>query len=111
MISNEEVQNIAADVLPNVLRGLRREIEESALREAKQAAQREVTATVEAFVKQEIVPEIHKALTESRDGLIAMAPVLAASISESLAEALKASIAKKLETSWERKKLFEALIA
>jgi hypothetical protein len=111
VITEDQVQTIAAEVLPNVLAGLRREIQESALYQAKEIAKREVAAAVEAFVKAEVVPDIHAALIESKDGLVSIAPALAESMCKGLADSLHAALVKKLETSWDRKKLFEALLS
>lgn len=110
MITESDVQTIAADVLPNVLAGLRREIQETALYQAKQIAKREVAAAVEAYMKAEIVPAVHAALVQEKDGLVAFAPALAKAMSDALCESLHAAFVKKLENSWDRKKLFEAIL-
>ena len=49
------------------------------------------------------------ALAAEKDGLIAIAPEIAAGIAAELNKALLATIKAKLEMSWERKKIFEAL--
>lgn len=110
MLTNDDVQKVADEVLPNVLRGLRRELEEQGLRQAKEVAQAAIGKAVQEFVTTEILPAVHVALAESKDGLIAMAPQLATQITEQLSKALRDSLQKKLESGWERKKLFEAII-
>lgn len=110
MLTEEQIQQVASEALPNVLAGLRREIQENALYHAKETAKKAVSDAVQEFITKEIVPEVHAALIESKDGIIAIAPALAKEMGEMLASALAASLAKKLETSWDRKKIFEAII-
>lgn len=111
MLTTEQVNEAIADCLPNVLAGLRNEIQERALSEAKRVAIAEVNAVVVEWVKKNVVPEVHKTLTESKDGLVAMADDMAAGITQALADALTDQLKQKLKNSWERKKIFEALIA
>ncbi|WP_116521028.1 hypothetical protein [Achromobacter insuavis] len=110
MLSQEQIQQAVSDAMPDVLRGLRREIEDRLVREAIQTASMSVTAQVNEWVKENLVPEVLKALTESKDGLIAAAPVMAETMVQALNVSLQETITKKLESSWERKKIFEALI-
>lgn len=63
------------------------------------------------WVEAELVPAIRATLAAEKDGLIAIAPEIAAGITAELNKALLATIKEKLEKSWERKKIFEALLA
>ncbi|MDQ4680747.1 hypothetical protein, partial [Stenotrophomonas maltophilia group sp. RNC7] len=77
MLSQEQIQQAVTDAMPDVLRGLRREIEERLVRDAIQTASMAVNAQVTEWVKENLVPEVLKALAESKDGLINAAPVMA----------------------------------
>lgn len=96
--------------MPDVLRGLRREIEDRLVREAIHTASVAVNTQVTEWVKENLIPEVLMALTESKDGLITAAPVMAQTMVQALNASLQETITKKLESSWERKKIFEALI-
>lgn len=111
MLTQEQINQAVSDALPDVLRGLREQIKESALNTAKYAMHDEITAQVKEWISKELTPEILRVLTEEKEGLIGIAPVFAAKIIESLTEGMVDSVQKKLENSWERKKIFEALFS
>lgn len=110
MLSQEKIQQAVSDAMPDVLRGLRREIEDRLVREAIQTASLAVQSQVNEWVKTNLVPEVLASLSQSKDGLIAAAPVMAATMVQALNSSLQQTITKKLESSYERKKIFEALI-
>jgi len=110
MLSQEQINQAVADVVPDVLRGLREEIKERALYDAKNQALKEVNAAVTTWVKTEIIPQVHIALAESKDGLISFSTKLAGEITSAVSDSLIKSLRENLEKSWERKKIFEALI-
>lgn len=110
MLSQEQIQQAVSDAMPDVLRGLRREIEDRLVREAIQTASMAVQSQVNEWVKTNLVPEVLASLRQSKDGLIAAAPVMAATMVQALNSSLQQTITKKLESSYERKKIFEALI-
>lgn len=110
MLTEDQISQAVADVLPNVLAGFKSELSESILREARGQAVALVNKAVTDWVASELVPEIKAALVESKQGLIATAPKLAESLTEAMVAAFSESVKKKLETSWERKKIFEALL-
>jgi len=110
MLTQEQINEAVADAMPNVLAGLKREISENAIYTAKQAAWSAVQAAVTKWINENLVPEILTALAESKDGLVASAPLLAQSVNDAMVEAFQDTVKKKLESSWERKKLFEALL-
>ena len=111
MLTNEQINDAVKDVLPDVLAGLKKQVTEQALYQAQQAMTAAVNKSVTEWVIENLVPEIHASLTESKDGLIAFAPRMAESVTMALSDAIVETLKKKLENQWERKKIFEALIA
>lgn len=109
-ITQEQISQAVSSALPDVLAGIRREITETAIVTARGAAQEAVRKAVAEWVTAELIPEITTALAESKQGLIAFAPTLAAGITEALSTALHESIKKKLESSWSRQTIFKALL-
>lgn len=111
MLTQEQITDAVQDALPNVLAGLKKQIQEQALYSAQQTMVTEVNKAVTAWIVENLVPEIHSTLAASKDGLIGMVPTIAEGITGALAKSMNETIAKKLENSWERKKIFEALIS
>lgn len=111
MLTQEQIQAAIAEAMPDVLSGLRKQVAEQALRQAKDAAAIEVQNAVVEWVKAELLPEVQLTLAQNKAALVSIAPSIASGIAESLSVALMETIKKKLESSWERKKIFDALIA
>ena len=111
MLTQDQINQAISDAVPDVLAGLRKEISETALHHARNSVQAAVTKAVGEWVEAELVPAIRTTLAAEKDGLIAIAPEIAAGITAELNRALLATIKEKLEKSWERKKIFEALLA
>ena len=109
MISEEMLQEALKSTLPSVLEGLKQSFKERAIRDAENKMSQVISETVATFMKEEIVPEIQRSLIESKEGLIATVPLFAGEITTLLAEAMTKELKKKLETSWDRQKIFEAM--
>ena len=109
MLTQDQINQAISDAVPDVLAGLRKEISETALYHARNSVQAAVTKAVGEWVEAELVPEIRATLAAEKDGLIAITPEIAAGITAELNKALLATIKEKLEKSWERKAIFEAL--
>jgi hypothetical protein len=111
MLTQEQINEAVKGAMPDIMAGLRKEIAENAIYHAKQAAFDSVQKAVNAWITENLVPEIIATLAGSKDGLLAMAPQLAQGITGAMIAAFTDSVTKKLESSWERKKIFEALLA
>ena len=111
MLTEDQINEAVKDVLPNVLAGLKKQVTEQALYAAQQTMVTEVNKAVTSWVIESLVPEIHASLAQSKDGLIAAVPRMAEGITAALSESLLSTLTKKLENTWERKKIFEALIS
>ena len=109
MLTQEQIEKAVQDSLPDVLLGLKQSLSEKALYEAREVVAKIVREEVTEWVKAEIVPAIKLALVESKDGLIATAPVLAAGITKALTTAMLADLKEKLGQSWNRGKIMEAM--
>jgi hypothetical protein len=109
-LTQEQISQAVASAMPDVLAGLRKEIAESALAHAKAAAHDAVRKAVGEWVVAELIPDINKALIESKAGLTAFAPKLAEELTGALSAACAETLKKKLENSWERQAIFKALL-
>lgn len=111
ILSQEMIDQAISDSVPNVLRGLREEIQEQSLRAAKEVVYSNVRTAVDEWVKANVVPDIIGHLTEHKEGIVSISGALAPQIVEALTTSIADSLKKKLENSWERKKVFEALLS
>ena len=109
MLTQDQINQAISDAVPDVLAGLRKEISETALYHARNSVNAAVTKAVGEWVEAELVPEIRATLAAEKDGLIAIAPEIAAGITAELNKALLATVKEKLERSWGRKAIFETL--
>lgn len=105
----DQVETALQAALPSIVEGLKKELTQTVSWEVKNQVTRQVVETVTSWVQVEIVPEIHRILTEEKEGLIALAPNIGQEVVNSLSVALQETFTKKLEHSWERQKIFEAL--
>lgn len=110
MLTQEQINEAVQDAMPDILAGLRKEIAENAVYQAKQSAFSAVQKAVTEWINEHLLPEILQSLMDNKDGLVAMVPSLAQSMTVAMQAAFIDSITKKLESSWERKKIFEALL-
>ena len=109
MLTQEQISEAVNDVLPSVLCALKEEIKETAIRQAQSTLQEQIRLAVTEWIAANMVPEIHKSLTESKDGLVALVPKMAETITDLLVESLREELTQKLSRSWDRKRVFEAL--
>lgn len=110
MLDQEQVKGIIERHLPSILDGLKDELKSQVTYQVKDAAAREVATFVVEWVKKNVIPEVEKALIESKEGLIALGPLIAQRTNEALAEAFTESLKEALKNSWDRRKVFEALL-
>lgn len=95
--------------LPSVLEGLKSEIKGTIEWQVKDQAAKLVAEHVTAYIKDSVLPELTIQLIESRDGLMQIAAQLAPRVTSALVEALMGELKAKLERSWDRAKIFEAM--
>lgn len=102
-------EELVALALPSVIDGLKKDLSSRIEWQVKEDAAKLVSAHVQEYVKQEILPAITLQLIESKDGLIALGGTLGPAIVTALTEAMLAELQKKLTASWDRAKIFEAM--
>lgn len=110
-LTPEQIAAILDDAKPSIIAGLRDEVIRQAKWTVSDTAGKIINEEVVAFVKTEIIPEVQSALTESREGLVAVAVDAANTIAVELATALAKDLKTRLENSYNRKQIFEALFS
>jgi hypothetical protein len=96
--------------IPAVIESLKEELKRGIDWQVKDAAMKEIQTYVVDWVKENIIPAIGDELLGMKGELIEAGKQTAGVISDSLAEAVRNSIHEKLEHSWDRKKIFAALL-
>lgn len=108
-LSKEQIDGMLQQALPSVVEGFKKELTQSITWQLKESAAKQVSEHVTKWVSSEVLPEVTKLLVESKDGLLSMGPLLGQSIVEAMAKSLTETLSTKLQSSWERKKVFEAM--
>ena len=109
MITAEQINEILEAAKPSIIEGFKQEIKSSISWNVKNEAAKIVSEETAKWVKEHIVPEIIKQLIESKEGLIAVSGKLAPLMVEGLVSAMANEFKKKMENSWDRTKVFEAI--
>ena len=108
-INTEQMQELIANQMPSILEGMKKELRETLTTQAVRCATDLVSKATAEWMNENLVPEIHRQLVESKDGLLVVAEEFGKELTIQLTEALSGSLKKRLESSWERKKIFSAL--
>jgi predicted N-formylglutamate amidohydrolase len=110
MYSQEQINDLLEAAKPSIIEGLKKEIKQSITYQMQEAAAKAVREHTTNWITENVIPEITKELVESKEGLVALGAKLAPVLLDSLTESFADTIKKKMESSWERKKVFEALL-
>lgn len=108
-LTQEQVQSILKEATPSIVAGLREEVVRQAKWEMNPIISQMIQKEVSEFMTTEIIPIVRQQLVEGKAGLITIAIDSANAITESLAKAMAATLQKKLESSYDRTKILEAL--
>lgn len=109
MLSKEDIDRAAAEALPQIMARFKTELEEAAISQAKGVIRSEVGKFVREWVASEVIPELHKALVESKEGIISCAPAFAGQLSDALVKAMADAAKENLQSSYRRKELLQKL--
>ena len=109
MISEEDVKKMLDAAKPAIIESFKKEITESATYDIRNKVREEITTAVVAWVKGNEIPEIALRLAEEREGLISLGTAIAEPVCDALSKELVALLKKKLENSYDRGRIFEAL--
>jgi hypothetical protein len=108
-LSQEQIASILDEAKPSIIAGLTAEATRQAHWEMSPIVSKLIQDEVTAFMATEIVPVIKAQLVESKEGLVSLAIITANQITEELARGMTDEVKKRLESSYSRGKIFEAL--
>lgn len=109
-LSQEQIEKIINSALPEIKKSMVNDVKNAISWDVKEEAAKAVSDHVMEYVTKEIIPEITNQLVESKEGLISLGTKVAPMLVETIAIELCNTLKKKLEQSWERKKIFESLL-
>ena len=98
------------EAIPSVVESLKKELTANISWEAKEVAMQTIREYVVDFVKKEILPTIGEILLDEKEGMTAFGKPLSDTMSKGLADSLAAAFQENMKNSWQRKKIFEALL-
>jgi len=109
-MDKEFVEQAMKSAIPAVIESLKEELKRGIDWQVKDAAMNEIKGYVVEWVKENIIPAIGDELLGMKGELIEAGKHTAGIIADSLAEEVRKTVHDKLEHSWDRKKIFAALL-
>lgn len=110
MFNKEQVQELLDAAKPSVIETIKNDLIRNVSYDVRETAGRLIKEHVETWIKENVLPELSKQLIESKDSLISVGVAAAPQLVQQLATAMTESLAENLKSSWDRKKIFEALL-
>jgi hypothetical protein len=107
----EMINELLEAAKPSVIESLKRELTQMVSYEVRSEAAKIVQAETVKWVNENIVPAIIAALVEQKDGMISIGTKLGPALVDEITKGMVTTVSEKLKQSWERKKIWEALLA
>lgn len=111
MLTKEQIEKIVADHMPDVVAGLKNEVRQDITRRVKEEAGNIIATAVREWVTENVIPEVIKGLTESKDGLVSLGVRFREVIMEQLIESMTKELKENLENSWQRREILQKLFS
>ena len=110
-LSDEQIEEILESSRVSIIEGLKKDLVSSMQSSIDYAAREEVVNFTVKWVRENILPEIVKSLTEQRKGLLEAAVRSSEEITESFAKSLAETMKKNMGSEWNRKEIFKAMFS
>lgn len=111
MFDQSQVQELLDAAKPAVVEQLKRDLTKQLTFDVRETAAKIVRETVDAWIRENVLPTIVAQLVESKDGLAAIGAQLGPAIVSATVEHMTQAIVENLSNSWNRKKIFDALLS
>lgn len=109
-LTQEQIETILDELKPDMLSALKTEAIRNIQSNFTYAASVIISDAVKKWTAEEVVPEILKHLTESKEGLIQIGIKSSEEVVEEFSKAMTAQIKETLESSYRRSELFKKLL-
>jgi len=111
MLTEEQIQQIVAESTADIEDSAKRQVKDSVSHVVSRAVQDCIRECATAYLTEHVKPQIVAMLTEHNAAILEAATRVASEAGTLLVQAMVADFKKKLETSWTRKKILEAMFA
>lgn len=108
-LSEQDIQGIVSDATAKLKADLAANLTQKLDCVVTAEASEAVRKHVQQWVAENVIPDVTAILTEGKASLVNAATKSAEAMCDALAQSMKDTLAKKLEQSWDRKKVFEAM--
>ena len=109
MLTEEQIQQIVADSAADITATAKRQVKEKVAHEVSYAVSQCIRDCASAYLAEHVKPKIVEMLTENNEAILEAATRVASEAGTLLVQAMVADFKSKLETSWTRKKILEAM--
>jgi len=110
MLTEIQINEMLEAAKPSIINGFKEEISKNITWEIREKAAAVIQKEVEAWVKENVIPEVLKGLTERKEGFIGLGVEFGQQAVQLISQSMTDTLKKKLESSWERKKIFTAMM-
>lgn len=110
MLTPEQINEMLEAAKPSIIESIKADVKQCITWEVKEQCAKQVRTHVEEWVKVNVIPEITASLVESKSGLVSIGAELGPAMVAAVVQSLTKEVSEKLGKSWERKKIFDALI-
>lgn len=109
MLTQDQINELLESAKPSIIESIKNDLKQTISYEMKQVCAQQVKAATEAWIKENVIPEITAELVERKEGLISAGAKLGPLIIDEVVKSMTAAISQKLKSSWERKKIFDSM--
>lgn len=110
VFTQEQIQELLDAAKPSVIESIKNDLIRNVTYDVREAAGRLIQEHIQAWIKENVLPELSKQLVESKESLISVGVAAAPQLVQQIATAMTEALAENLKNTWERKKIFEALL-
>jgi hypothetical protein len=110
MFTPEQINELLEQAKPSVIESLKNDLRAQISWDTKNTAGELVRKHVTEWVQEQILPEVTKQLIESKESLVSLGVCIAPALMEALTKAFTDAVSESLKSSWQRKKVFDALL-
>jgi len=110
MLTPEQINEMLEAAKPSIIESIKADVKQCITWEVKEQCAKQVRNHVEGWITENVIPAITAELVESKQGLVSIGAALGPAIVDAVVQTLTKEVSEKLGKSWERKKIFDALI-
>lgn len=107
----DEIERLMEAAKPSIIESLKQELTKHISWDVKNAAAKLIGDHITQWIKDNVIPDVTEQLVAGKNGFLAIAGTLGPAIVEEVVKSMTLALSEKMKSSWERKKIFEAMFA